>query len=759
MKKLLEVSKQQLLNPLGRARRKLVLILNGTFLVSIPLYLASEKLTNGQFVQENFLWGIYGVAFLANLLSMVLSIGFIGKRFLKGKKSDPLTDRFNNLAGAISLIPILLMSTVNMLGLGNPNSDAILTDFGLGLALMIAVVIILGRRYTIVWALIVLGALIYNVALRGWNYEYHYLTPSEVIQYKKDLGEKKDYALKRQKVLREEHLSPPRISRYFNVWLIFIGVTFLLTYYFSGITHDILKVIPAVVSNIEVVTEESKTIEVERMLNHQKTTTFLNLAHETKTPLTLINNYVEEYIKKNGENEEMRIIKQNIQRLTNDIVNFFDSERFTKGISTYDHNQICDISSILQTKIPLFEAYARGKQLLLKSAIEDGLFIKAHPGAVERIANNLIENAIKYTNPKGTIEVKLFSQGQQLLFTVSDTGVGIPAEFQTKIFEPYYQLSNNRKSNDGIGLGLPIVKQIVADIRGSLVLTSEVNYGTTVTVALVKYVPSVNEKIHPYNVSKELNLLDIDQVIDEPYPVDERKPFLLILEDNRQLLSFMVKNLRENFNVIPATDGKAALHQLEQGLFPDLIISDVMMDGMDGFEFFENIADERFGHIPFIFLTAKTNAEDKLSGLKLGAVDYIEKPFDMQELMTKAESLMSTMAKQEKYIISIAYRNLKQNGSGGHHFGNGAKSKTLDVLKDINMLKEIDSFELRCKNYALTSAEIRVIGEVAKGAPYKIIAETLNISEYTVRKHVENIYKKTNSKNKVELLAKLQSHI
>jgi signal transduction histidine kinase/DNA-binding response OmpR family regulator len=751
MKKLLEVSKQQLLHPFGQARRKLVLILNATYLICLPLYLISEKLSTGKFVPAQFLWFIYGATFTANLLSLLFNIGYTRKVLLQGKINESIIDRMNYLSGGFSLVPILMMSAVNMLGLGNPSNDAILTDFGLGLALMIAVVIILGRSYTIVWAIVVLGALLYNVASRGLDYEYHYLTPSELIQYKKDLAEKKEYALKRQRELEREHLNPPRITRYFNVWLIFIVVTFLLTYFFSGITHDILKVIPAVVSNIEVVTEESKTIEIERMLNQQKTTTFLNLAHETKTPLTLINNYLDEYIKKNGENEEMRIIKQNIQRLTNDIVNFFDSERFTKGISTYDHNQVCDISSILQTKIPLFTSYARGKHLVLKSDIEDGLFIKAHPGAVERIANNLIENAIKYTNPKGKIEVKLYSQGQQLLFTVSDTGVGIPEEYKRKIFEPYYQLSNNRKSNDGMGLGLSIVHQIVHDIHASLVLNSEVNYGTTVTVAFARYVPNQDEQIHPYSVSRDLNLPGIDQEIEDPYPIDERKSTVLVLEDNRQLLSFMVRNLRELFNVLPATDGNAAVLLLEQGKLPDLIISDVMMDGMDGFEFFENISDERFGHIPFIFLTAKTNAEDKISGLKLGAVDYIEKPFDMQELLTKAESLMSAMDRQKKNIISIAYENLKQ--SGPEHLPNRQQK-----YNQVENLQEVVSFEERCNNFSLTPAEIRVIGEVAKGAPYKIIAQTLNISERTVNKHMENIFRKTQSGNKLELLSKLLPH-
>ncbi len=758
MKHLLESSKQQLMNPLGLARRKLVIILNVTYLVLLPTFLISEKLNTGKFVPETILLYVYGIAFSANLLSLLYNLSFVRKKlrakyFLK----ESTLEKFDFISGAASLIPILFMCTINMLGVGNPSNDAILTDFGFALALMFSVVIIFGRRVVIIWALIVIGSLFANVFSRGWNYEYHYLTPNEAVQYRKDLDEKKTYAIKRQAELSTAHLSPPKIKRYFNIWFIFITVCFLMAYFFSGITHDILKIVPIVVNNIEAATEESKTIEIERMLNNQKTTTFLNLAHETKTPLTLINNYIDEYIRKYGANEEMIIIKQNTQRLTNDIVNFFDTERFSKGLSTYDHDQVCDISGILKTKIPLFKCLAQGKKITLNETIEDGLYIKAHPGALERIANNLIENAMKYTNSNGVVEIKLISTGQQLLFSVTDTGVGIPAEFHSKIFEPYFQLGTNRRANDGMGLGLPIVKKITQDINAILALHSDTGKGTTVTVAFPKYVIGEGDHIAIHSVSTESNFstynIEIDDVI-----FDNVKSTILVIEDNPQLLSFLIRNLKQKFNVYHAINANVALNLLDNGATPELIISDVMMEGMDGFQFFETISEEKYGHIPFIFLTAKTTIEDKINGLQLGAVDYIEKPFNIIELASKAESLLANIAKQKRVIINEAFANLQTYHSS---INTNALSDTNDTndtkLKNDNT-QEIVGFEERCNKYGLTRREISIIGELANGCPNKIIASNLNIAERTVNKHLENIFKKMNASNRVEVLSKLQPY-
>jgi signal transduction histidine kinase len=155
---------------------------------------------------------------------------------------------------------------------------------------------------------------------------------------------------------------------------------------------------------------EKRTRELEKM-NEQKTNNFINLVHETKTPLTLVNNYLEEYINKYGSVAELDIIKGGIDKLTNDITNLFDLERFTKGFSVYNHNQITDFSEILKNSFTLFEYYCQKQNLVCSKNIEDDILIKADPNAINRIVNNLVENAIKFSNAGGKIETTLQAVG------------------------------------------------------------------------------------------------------------------------------------------------------------------------------------------------------------------------------------------------------------------------------------------------------------------------------------------------------------
>jgi signal transduction histidine kinase len=151
---------------------------------------------------------------------------------------------------------------------------------------------------------------------------------------------------------------------------------------------------------------ERRTKELEK-LNEQKTNTFVNLAHETKTPLTLINNYLDEYISKKGSSEELNVVKKNIDKLSNDIVNFFDLEKLNKGFAIYNHDQVCNFSEILSDDLLLFKKYAKNRNIVLRESIKDDLFVQADPVAINRIIINLIENAIKFSDDDCGIEISL----------------------------------------------------------------------------------------------------------------------------------------------------------------------------------------------------------------------------------------------------------------------------------------------------------------------------------------------------------------
>jgi DNA-binding CsgD family transcriptional regulator len=267
VKELLHDSKQQLANPLGDARRKLLIILNVLFVILVTAFLCSEKLTTGNFVPHPSLLLIYIPAVLLNFISAVYNIyifkyeennssGWKKDIYIKHKKID-------SLVGWVSFMPITIMSFCNLIGMGNPSSDAILTDFGLATTLIIGAVIIIGRKGAVAWFIIVVALLFWNVSTLGWDHEYHYSTPSEAAKYKNALKDKKGWALIRKAELESHNLNPPKVTRYFNIWLVNIIVAFMAAYFFSGITIDIFKIIPSVITNIEGAIEDSKRKDVE----------------------------------------------------------------------------------------------------------------------------------------------------------------------------------------------------------------------------------------------------------------------------------------------------------------------------------------------------------------------------------------------------------------------------------------------------------------------------------------------------------------
>jgi signal transduction histidine kinase/DNA-binding NarL/FixJ family response regulator len=483
---------------------------------------------------------------------------------------------------------------------------------------------------------------------------------------------------------------------------------------------------------------KSRTKKLENVMEAKKTT-FINLAHETKTPLTLINNYLSEYIGKHGETDEIKVIKNNVKRLTNDIVNFFDVESYEQGFSMYNHDRVSNFTSLLNDKIALFKVAAERKGITLRAKVEKGLYVKAHPGAVDRIVNNLLENAIKYSLQESSIEAGLFSQGEEVIFYVKDSGHGIPEDQREKIFEPYYKLSVSGKNSDGMGMGLSIVKKIVSDIQGSIRLTSEIGKGTEIFVSIP--IAKNSEEAVQEGVSAD----DIDfaysQILLEE-SIDGDKPFILVVDDNVEMLNFLRGKLREKYNAVVARNGREALERMNSMSNLDLIISDVMMNEMDGFEFCNAVSqNERFAHIPFVFLSAKGTANDRLAGLNLGAVSYIEKPFKIEELLAKVDSILSTLKRHREAFVSKAY--LSVMGDISHRQASVSQKRC--------------AFTDNCKKYHLTSREVQIIKLLISGSPYKIISGDLGISEKTVSKHISNIFSKVGVNNKIELIGRLEA--
>ncbi len=492
--------------------------------------------------------------------------------------------------------------------------------------------------------------------------------------------------------------------------------------------------------NITLQQEVAKRTNDLEKINEQRTNTFVNLAHETKTPLTLITNYLDEYLHKNEESEELLVVKRSIDKLTSDIVNFFDVEKFNKGLVIYNHHLIADVSSIVREAIELFEPYANKKKVKLSASIENNILVQADPSAINRVVNNLIENAIKFSDEAAPISIKLYKDDTLLNFVVQDVGVGIPAEFQKKIFEPYFQITSKKANGQGMGLGLPIVKKIIDELNGTIAVKSKgkLEKGTEFTVTLPIYQKKSSEEISKLDIPSYFSSTPVALEI-ECKPYNDKEKTILVVEDNISMANYLSKKLCENYNVYTALNGNDALKQLKHlPVLPDLIISDVMMDKMDGYAFAKIISsNSSYGHIPFIFITAKSAPNDKYEGLRLGAIDYVRKPFMIQELLHKIESILAVTAKQKQSIINTAFASLTRN----------------DIR---NSAGAMHSFDENCQIYNLSSREKEVAELICRGLKYKDIAETLFIAERTVTKHAQNIFEKVEVRNKVELCNKLE---
>lgn len=484
---------------------------------------------------------------------------------------------------------------------------------------------------------------------------------------------------------------------------------------------------------------EERTRQLEE-LNEQQKNSFVNLVHETKTPLTLINNYLEMYIQKNGPSEELNHTKMSLEKLNRNLDAFFDINKLMRGVHIYDHSSVSDFSAILKENMKMFMPLADQKRIQLIMDVESDIFIKADPEAINRIILNLVENAFKYSNDKGLIEVKLNRVSNQIFFVVVDNGRGIPKEYQDKIFQPYYQINHKKSNSQGIGMGLSIVSKTVEILNGKIELVSNKGEGTRVTIILKKYDLS-NQDAGP--ISRKVNGVTGIQSLAYPLKDTISSPGLqniLLIEDNRELLNFLINQLKTNYNILVARNGIEAINKLKNHPNPDLIISDIMMDEMGGIELIKVLRNqERYQHIPFVFLTAISTHEDILQGLKLGAVDFISKPFNISELRQKINSILANISKQKFAIVNQAVKNL----------GKGLNSDSIEI-------KTI-TFDEKCKKLKLTKRETEITKIFIEGKSYKEVGELLFIAEKTVSKHVSNIFGKLSIKNRFELIKLLET--
>jgi len=436
-----------------------------------------------------------------------------------------------------------------------------------------------------------------------------------------------------------------------------------------------------------------KLEEVDRMKSHF----FANISHEFRTPITLILGPVEQMLSgsfRGNLKEQYQMILRNgrrLLRLINQLLDLskLESGRMTLRVSKYN------IVELVKNFIQCFESLAKRKNILLEfDAEKEHISLYVERDKIEKILNNLLSNAFKFTPEQGKISVQITadkphkslsaklnknrsylsdkSQNEWLTISISDTGIGIESDRLEKIFDRFYQIDDSQKREyEGSGIGLSLTRELVELHHGVLKVESEPGKGSTFFI----YLPLGKDHFSKDEIceTEDLSLLADNSIMDDIFTEADYKhtsdnnlnlPRLLIVEDNADMRSYLSGHLVHEFRIIEAKDGQDGFHKATEEI-PDIVISDVMMPGMDGFELCHKIkTDTRTSHIPLILLTARAESSHKIEGLETGADDYLVKPFIAEELMVRSKNLIEQRRKLKERFgreTNFSFNDLSNN--------------------------------------------------------------------------------------------------
>lgn len=397
--------------------------------------------------------------------------------------------------------------------------------------------------------------------------------------------------------------------------------------------------------------EAQKLHEVDEL----KSRFFANISHEFRTPLTLILGPVKQVMdrtKDEKNKDELGIAHKNANKLLGLVNQLLDISKLESGNMKLRTSPINYIS-LLKALTLSFTSYAERKRIILKfNSAEDEIILYLDRDKIEKIITNILSNAFKFTPEGGSIEVTLGKDDKYVKTIISDTGIGIPKEKMSKIFDRFYQVDGSHtREQEGTGIGLALTKELVDLHKGKIDVESEESKGTKFVISI----PLGKDHLKPEEIDESEKIYEPEKESFITDSVEEKKeiqkdtieflekeslPLLMIVEDNSDLRKYIKDNLTKEFRILEAVDGEDGWNEsIEQ--IPDLIVSDVMMPKMDGFELCRKLkTDERTSHIPVILLTAKAAKEDKLEGYETGADDYIMKPFEPDELRARIKNLI-----------------------------------------------------------------------------------------------------------------------
>lgn len=480
-------------------------------------------------------------------------------------------------------------------------------------------------------------------------------------------------------------------------WLIYLTLAAALAYY---LYRNTMRVVAARRAARQAQMEK----EQELRTNQMNMSFFANIAHEFRTPLTMIAGPVGQLVKSghlSGEDKGLLSIAQrSIQRmfkLVNQLMDFNKLENDTLRLSVEQMDVVKALNDICDT----FEFNMKEKGLTLnRFGMEDSLLAWTDGDKLEKIVSNLLSNALKFTPRGGRIDVQLDVVDNQVKVSVADTGKGIPEEQKENIFKRYYQLDNQTKAvvNWGTGIGLYYSRRLAELHHGSLTASNreESRIGEPGTGAVFTFIYPMTEQSYTEEERRPLagdGVADF-RIIDTPQPAvaplapshteqtEDDRPTILIVDDDTEIINYMRLLFSQDYRLITCLDADTALEEM-RAEEPNLVLSDVAMPGKDGYELCQEIKqDIQLCHIPVILVTAKITAENQVEGLNVGADAYVTKPFEpavlsaliqsqlknrerVHKLLTKAtttedEQVEDILSQQDKHFMEELYKLMEE---------------------------------------------------------------------------------------------------
>lgn len=397
--------------------------------------------------------------------------------------------------------------------------------------------------------------------------------------------------------------------------------------------------------------EESRRL---KEVNDSMTHFYSGITHDFRTPITVIlgiTNYLKGEIPKTYS-PNLSLIEKSASNLVQMVDNIIELSRNEKGLMSQQMIQADIIAYILYLSSS-YQTLAELKHINFNIDVkEEFVVMDFDKNYIKGILGNLLSNAIKFTPNGGKISLVVGREVGNLNITITDSGIGVPLEEQNRIFEKYYQSKNASKiSEKGSGIGLSLTKQYVEILKGTIKLESLPDVGTKVELSIpihnnAEYLQDFLECNREVDKDRNENLTQFQEL-------DKQKPNILVIEDHEDVRTYLRLLLKDIYDVIMATNGEEGI-ELANTYVPELILCDVMLPDIDGFQVTENLKlGSKTDHIPIVMLTAKAGHASKLNGFHKGADAYLTKPFDEKELFAVIEGLLKTRECLENKSVGL----------------------------------------------------------------------------------------------------------